>query len=53
MLIRLANRTSFIGTVRDLRRRVQFALDLQGKRMKNQAEDYLEKKARRAGFDVR
>lgn len=53
LVIRLTNRTSFIGTVRDLRRRVQFALNLQGKRMMRQAEDYLENKARKAGFDVR
>lgn len=46
------NVVGFNGTVSGFRRRVQFALDLQGERMGRAAASYWEARLRRAGFDL-
>lgn len=49
----VTNRTEYGGRVRGLRARVQFALDLQGKRMERAAKAYWSRRVRGSGFDVR
>ena len=50
--VEIANETSFVGNVKDIHKRVQAALDIQGHKMERAALSYMQEKFERAGFDV-
>jgi hypothetical protein len=50
--VEISNETSWIMGVKDIHKRVQAALDIQGHRMERSAQSYMAEKFKTAGFDV-